>query len=322
MRGSRRHETAVEKAAEAVRAERAKLEQWTAEEAAARAALASLQGHTGEEVLDNPDAAANLARAMQEQRDRIDIAGRAIEAQRGRVGAAETAYLHAEARVLEEPVKRLQAKLDEHNGRTAELLKMLEEHEGRFVPENDFFQEEWRRDGSIQRGEVRQLTIPASEILADELARARRPLLVLQELAGGRDPGSHPDLLGLAPADYYPACVWGPDALVPAPAYVRQIEVQTSKLQSLRESQIPAARERIATLEAEMEEAEANGDSSQLQPGPTWPGLAGKTLTDKLNAAKGKLAKLLAEESRLAGDSTTEQTGDDTEAMAVAGSGG
>lgn len=204
-------------AAKSVEDARAVLARWEAEQAALEAELESLQSRAGGEVLDDPKAAERLPRVLADLRDRLDLAGRAIEAQRPRVAAAESAYLLAEAEKLRGPVKRAENALARHEEKTAELLRLLEEHEGPFVPKAllDFEQQQQHTAGP------REVVLTRSEVMENDLAALRRPALVLEELAAGRDPMQHPDLRDCVPAETFPACVWGPEALVPCSLYQR-----------------------------------------------------------------------------------------------------
>lgn len=203
--------------AQQVEAARAVLARWDAEAAAARAELESLQERAGQEVLDDAKAAERLPVVLSQLSSRVDIAERAIEAQRPRVVAAERAFMAAEADALRPRLKRAEGALARHREKTAELLRLLEEHEGPYVPKGLLDFEEDRNRGGIK---VYELT--RSELLAEEVVAARRPVLVLEELAAGRDPMDHPDLRDCAPAEVFPACVWGPEALVPCAMYLRR----------------------------------------------------------------------------------------------------
>ncbi|MEE3128458.1 MAG: hypothetical protein VX494_14720 [Actinomycetota bacterium] len=225
--------------AEEVERQRSVLAQWEAEAATARAELESLQSRAGEEVLDDAAAASRLPALMGQLSARMDIAQRAIEAQRPRVAAAESAYLLAEAEKLRGPVKRAENALARHRERTAELLRLLEEHEGPFVPKALLDFEENKSSAGPH-----EYVLARSEVMENDLAALRRPVLVLEELAAGRDPMLNPELSGGLwlgqpdPAEVFPPAVWGPDAVVPAPAYLRAVH---------------AARERVEQIDREAE---------------------------------------------------------------------
>src|SRR5690349_6293829 len=88
-------------AAEQLRAVRAVPAQWESKRDEAEAEFTRLQGVAGDQVLDDPEAALEIPRRMQELRDRIDLAERAIDTAWERVRVAEVAYLTAEADLLE-----------------------------------------------------------------------------------------------------------------------------------------------------------------------------------------------------------------------------
>lgn len=286
--------------------QRATLARLEADTAAAQSALAALQEGAGAAVLDDPEAAGRLAREMQELRDRIDMTGRAVEAQRPRVSAAEAAYLLAEADTLDKAAERPHQALQRHQDRTAELLRQLEEHEGRYVPEHLLIEEQLRHSADRFN---QSWELPKSDTLETAVLEAELPGMLLREMAAGNDPqalldrrvGADGRIAGRLPREYYPDCVWGPDAVVPAPAYLRAAETATARLAAMRESTIPGARAHIAALEADLDEAKVNGNVRELHPGPPGPaGLGGRTLTDKLAIAKEKLQAHLEEEARLA----------------------
>jgi hypothetical protein len=213
--------TAVAKAHQLVEEERATLARWEADQAAAAAELESLQDRAGAEVLDNPDAARQLPKVLAELRDRIEIAGKAIAAQGPRVTAAESAYLMAEADVLDRVADAARRERDQHEARTAELLALLAEHEGPFVPERELVTQQHVAGTPLSR------QLDKSELLQLEVVNAERPVEILRAMAEGRDP--QPLVTewagkqgGIDPATVYPACVWGPDAIVPAPLYLRR----------------------------------------------------------------------------------------------------
>lgn len=228
------------------------LARWEAEHAAAEAELASLQERAGVEVLDDPEAASTLPRDMSQLRDRIDIAERAVAAQGPRVKTAESAYLHAEADVLEQTVAVARGRLGEHQARTNELLALLREHEGAFEP---------------AKGGRR------SQRLQAELAQAEIRVEILRRMAAGEDPEAwlqgqvHPSIgtvAGLQPHDLYPSCVWGPEAVVRAPAYAAVVgfarvaltELESGSVHAELEAEIADIREQMA-LEPDLDLSDA-----------------------------------------------------------------
>lgn len=195
---------------------------WSAEKAAREQELESLQGRAGEEVLANPESAGDLTRSMQELRDRIDIAGRALGAAQPKLEAARRAAVLAEADEWDVEAGTRRKVLETHVARTRELLNQLREHDGVEYAE---------AAESRPVGEAGPRTILRSvrAKLHDEVKRAELTAHVLREVAAGRDPrqeltargsitNSH--VLGKPARDYYPPSIWGPDAVLPAPAYV------------------------------------------------------------------------------------------------------
>jgi hypothetical protein len=284
----------VTSARRAVETQRATLARWEADQAAAEAELASLQQRAGDEILDAPDEARSLARSMQELRDQIDIAQRAVVAQRDRVAAAESAYLSSEADVLEQWVEKARGRLAAHQARTGELLAQLEQHEGRFVPEHQLIQER-----SQYLGGPRSWSLPKSYVFEQEVTVAERPVLILREMAAGRDPQVLVSKWAVPAAEVYPPCVWGSSAVVHAPVYLRTLENRRAAQDALELQSIPALERQVAKLEEEVAAAEARGATRELQP-------AGKdlppTITDRLYAARKRLeeARSQAEAGRQA----------------------
>ena len=218
----------IQTAKEVVSAERAKLSKCEADQITAQAELASLEQRSGQEFLDDLSTAEDLAASMQGLRDRSNILERAIAAQRGRVQAAESAYLHVEADELERAVDAARGRLVAHDRRTEELLAQLEEHEGTFVPEH-------RDLGVIYEGQG-PMGGRKSAALQSDLAQAEARVRILRDLAAGVDPSVwlreqqsafDGTVAGVEIRDLYPACVWGPDAVVPAPAYLRSVQASS-----------------------------------------------------------------------------------------------
>lgn len=202
--------------------QRSVLAKWEAQQVATEAELDSLQQRAGDEILDDPAAAGDLARSMQALRDRLDIARRAVAAQGPRVTKAEADYLNAEADVLERDAETARATLAAHQARTAELLAELEKHEGRFVP-HVMLIEEQRLGGVV--GAPTSWEIPKSAALVDAVMLAELRVTVLRDLAAGQDPAPRLRALqsirdgriqGVRIDEIYPSCVRGPDAVVPA----------------------------------------------------------------------------------------------------------
>lgn len=246
-------DTSVTAARAVVEQTRSALAHWEAEEATATAELASLEERAGEELLDNPETSKTLAVSMQELRDRADIASRAIEAARPRVAEAESAYLNAEADRLQPIVDEARAALAKHEKRTAELVAALTEHDGPYVPEQDLIME--RRNNPGVMDPPTSWRAPKSEAMARRVREAEQPVRILRDMAAGELRATS-DYLGHGqkPADAFPSCVWGPEALVPAPAYVAWRDRQEGTIESIREDRIPKLEEALEKLEAERAE--------------------------------------------------------------------
>lgn len=218
-----------------VEAERVKLARLEADRAAAMAELESLEDRAGAEVLDDPEAAPRLSRVMQELRDRVGILARAIAAQGLRVTAAEQTYLTAEADELERTVLApAREVLADHEQKIADMVaKIVEiEGEGRFVTEA----ERITHEHDLARHGPVSYRVPTSTLLRQAVEEASRQVQLVRAMAAGEDPDAlvtqwqrHEfSWSGLANEDLYPACVWGPDAIAPAPAYLRQVHQEVA----------------------------------------------------------------------------------------------
>lgn len=207
---------------------------WEAESAASTAELESLQERAGEEVLADESAAMSLPRSMQELRDRIDIASRAVAAATPKMEAAARVVVLAEADEWDAEHARRQALLDEHDAKQQKLLDALQKFTGL----------DWevsREDRSIAETGPRVIKNPTREPLLADVRRAERTAWCLRELAEGRDP--HNDLsvpfegrsfqgiiTGPDAREFYTGSVWGPDAVLPAPAYLQAKAAGTADL--------------------------------------------------------------------------------------------
>jgi hypothetical protein len=176
----------------------------------------------GEAVLDDPDSGTDLAQRIVELQARRDVALRAVAAQLPRIAAAEATYLAAEADVLLVAAAAAEQELATHDERTAVLLAELERHEGHFVPAS----------GGGRSYDLRQ---------AADLAHLR--VSIVRSLAAGEDPDADVlakrsvhdgTIFGAERDDVYPLCVWGPDAVVPCPAYLAQV----ASLQAARRDEV------------------------------------------------------------------------------------
>lgn len=222
---------------------------WEAEQAAATAELASLQERAGEEVLADESAAVRLSKSMQELRDRIDIAARAVAAASPKLEAAARAVVLAEADEVDVEQARAQAKLDEFDARQQELLSALEEFTG--LPWQ-VERPEITGPGVAISGEFAPRVVKQSprEPLQRAVRMAERKAWCLREIADGRDPHSELSvpfegrmfsaiIAGPPAREFYTDCVWGPNAVMPAPAYLRAVEAGTIDQAPVQRTEVP-----------------------------------------------------------------------------------
>lgn len=247
-------ERAVQAAEVAVHEARAVLAQWAAREVEATDELARVEATSGEAYLSDPAALEEVPKLLRELRDRIGIAQTAQQAQGPRVREAESAWLAAQADLHEVPVLEIEARLEAHNAKTERLLAALVKHDGPYVTE-----QELARVRNDLRPYVAGLpdswTIPTSEVISNEAREGRRDVWVLRELAAGRDPlapqaGAWWGATSDVPAhEFFPACVWSPDSLVPVALYVETRERHQNLMDQYRES-LAERRRQVNQLEA------------------------------------------------------------------------
>lgn len=267
---------------EVLMGERSKLAKLQDDQAAAAAELDDLQACAGDLVVDEPAAAGRVARDLAELRDRVEIGGRAVDAQRSRVGTAEKAFLLAEAEAHRGPASSARRKLERHQARTEELLKLLAEHDGSYVPKA------WLDSQLVAAGTPRVLESYVGDGLSDAVERAELPVLVLEEMAAGRAPEAHERLRGVDPTSVYPSTVWGQEAVVPAPAWLRRVEAEQHAAAGTA-----AGIDKLSELVADLEAAIAAGDEAptDLQ---TVTLAKPPTLPKQLEHARRALAELQA----------------------------
>lgn len=215
----------VQAARDEVLAQREVLAQWQGRKAEAAVELGRLEDRAGVAILDNPDAEDEVDETISRLRRRIRNADKAIEAQRPRIMIAESAYLAAEADVIEPRLQEINERLAKHEAVTVRLLKELEEHEGVFVPERRLI------NAMISPGVVWVGDRPTVTKLekSNQIRREQRTVLFqveyLRKMAAGEDPRplvyQWPDSHGPAPV---PECVQGPDALVPTDEYLEAVD--------------------------------------------------------------------------------------------------
>lgn len=218
--------TPREQALERVAEHQATVARWEAEKLTAEQELASLQDRAGEEVLADESAAARLPKAMQELRDRVDIAERALAVAGPRLDEARRAVLLAEAEEWDAEVAKRRKALERHVAKIDELLAALLEHDGveygMVVDDPDH----------VPAGSVRTVIVPKRQQLETKVLQAELTAHVLRELAAGGDPETelrakgniiNGDVYGLPARAYYTPSTWGPEAVLPAPAYQRTL---------------------------------------------------------------------------------------------------
>lgn len=212
-----RNERTVERAKKVV-------ERWQAELAEARGALADLDTRAGAELLDDESAARRIPKLKAELWDRIDVAERALAEAEPRLERARRDVLRQEAATYEPLIVEQQKQLAEHDARTQALLEALQSHSGALYRPVTFDDPDLRN--RAEQGERVSLPVPVRQRFVDEVERLTRRRDILLAVADGQDPRQVVGAGGLfavanppAPQEY-PASVWGPDAVIPAPAYL------------------------------------------------------------------------------------------------------
>lgn len=247
----------VEAMAADVMEARTVLSDWEALRASAEARIADLETMSGERYLADPDAVQEVPKQLRELRDQVTAAESAAEAQRLRIAAAERRWLIAQADVLEASVAEAQSELDVHIGKTERLLKALVAHDGPYVTEAELAKA-WDTARPYVAGLPERWRLPTSEVLRRAVTKARMPVWALRELADGRDPARQgQDGVRATPyedvpaEELHPACVWGPTAVVQAPAYSAWLERTTIRLESCRAA-LEVRGSELAALDAEI----------------------------------------------------------------------
>jgi hypothetical protein len=221
------------------------LAEWETKRGDAIREAAELEARAGAEILDGPDMEDEIDLRLASLQRRARSAEKAIAAQRPRVLSAESKYLAAEADDLDATAREAEEVVAGHHTETQRLLGLLEAHEGPHISEY-----EHRR--SISSLDVlvldsRPVVVPKSRRLVAEATLLRHQVLVLRELAAGRDP--EPLIRSWnynSSSDAYADCVTGADALVRAPHFLAAVE---------RAREVVAELEALpAELEAEIEE--------------------------------------------------------------------
>lgn len=212
--------------------------QWRDRLAGARSELAEAESTSGEAVVDNPSLVSKVSKRMQAARDEIELAGHAQGAAEERLEQARRRVLEFDALQFDRVADRLKGELVKHRARTDELLAQLDEHEGVYVPEW-----RWARAARDARSADApdEWSSPRSESLAEALERERMCAHVLRDVAAGVDPsgrlreaaGAGSLVFGVPVVELYPSAVWGPDAVIPAPAFLSTVEYTRQLLRDL-----------------------------------------------------------------------------------------
>lgn len=232
--------------------------EWETRGDRARSELAAAEDASGEALVSRPSLLDKLAKQMQTARDEIAMSGRALDAARARAEQARRRVLEFDAVEFDRVAAGIESDLAKHRARTDELLALLEEHECVFVPEWKWARAEgqaWRSTGP------QEWSAPKSDRLEAALGLARLRADVLRDVAAGVDPagritkaaGIESTVFGVPLLDVYPASVWGPEAVVPAPAFLSTIEHARQLLRDLDE-QVASKRADIAEKELELAE--------------------------------------------------------------------
>jgi hypothetical protein len=238
---------------------------WAAESAICEAEMDGIRERMGEAVLADETQAQILSTKLRDLADRADVARRTAAAVTPKLKASRSAVLEYDACRFDEQADRHEKVLQEHHAKTAKLLVQLEQHEGHFVHE---------RSVTLMGDGVAEITgeLPKSHELELRVRRARTKAEVHREWARGVDPmgpdgcltsltGRDGLVYGLPLTDYFSSAAWGPDAVVPAPAYERRVEAVRAELeQHDAEAEVDVS-PRITELEGKIEKlnAEING---------------------------------------------------------------
>lgn len=244
------------------------LEQWERRLVDAQAEVDAVESTSGEELLDDPRAAAEWPTRLRELRDQVTVAERSTSAAVLRAQAAERDWLAAQADLCDVtevvPARKV---LESHEARTRQLLAALEEHDGPYVTQYEFARAQWS-PGVIVVDRI-EPQLPASHALEVALARAKVRRQVLVAMAAGDDPAAivaaRPHAGDIVEPECYPEAV-GPGGLVPAPVFRTRAEQLRSRIADLEaaaaelESDLVRLPERAAQemrdsrdLEAELE---------------------------------------------------------------------
>lgn len=210
------------------------VEAWESKGADAAERAEVLREGVGAAVLDNPGAASEVSEQLRVLSVDADVAVQAVVAAEQRLQAARRAVVEFDCAELEQQAASVAERLRAHEARKVELLQALCDHEGGrgefvHVGAREFaaqmagippgsvdgvFRNEraetWKSD--TLKLELQKLTLMAEvgrDVLAGVDPRAR-----LRRVASVQDS----TVLGVDQSEFYPPSVWGPDAMIEAPA--------------------------------------------------------------------------------------------------------
>ncbi len=214
---------------------RVTISDWRRRQAEARSELQVLEATIGEKALDDPAIADRLVAKASELRARVEMAAKAITAAQPRLVTAQQAVLELDAQEHDRLAADHRAKLNRHEARTVELLSQLQDHEGVFLPEENAR----RSQAGVTGATVIEWTRPKSADLKDAVAVEELKASVLRDVAAGADPAARlaehrgylsSEIYGRAERSFYGPAVWGPGAVMPAPAFLSEVDQIVQRL--------------------------------------------------------------------------------------------
>lgn len=292
VKSHERADAAVEAARQVVLEQRGILEQWQQRLDDAQAELPRLRAGVGERALDDPGAATTISEKIARLQVFVSTAQQAVAAAGPRVARAEVAYLNAEAERLQLDVVDADHTLAEHEAATTKLLEQLADHDGvRYMPRYDLWRTlPWDSHGHAVGIDAGDNRVPLGRQLAFRAATARRMVAAVRAVAAGEDPRAE-----LHDHDEVPACIWGPDALVPAEDYRAKIAAKRALIEDLEAL--------LEELPAEIADIETNGVRTHpgLLPSPAANAHALGRLRARLDDVPAELDLARAELAELTG---------------------
>jgi len=212
---------------------------WQNEVTQVEAEIEKLRASMGEAALEDEARADALPQQLRDLRDRLEVAQRAAAAAEPKLATARAAALEEAAREFDDDADRRRTILGKHDLKTARLLKELEEHEGSYVPRGDLQSvQSLRASDTLDWDESPSSNVvvkaPKSALLNRDVRLAELRAAMIRDVAVGLDPALRVEpirdvtgggkVYGLSTAELYPAAIYGPDAIVPAPIYRRHVE--------------------------------------------------------------------------------------------------